>query len=51
MPQLYPMNWNFLNFFFLIMMIISITQIYFIFSIKKEKNQTHMKFFNKIWKW
>nr|YP_010535535.1 ATP synthase F0 subunit 8 [Alectorobius fonsecai]UYB78304.1 ATP synthase F0 subunit 8 [Alectorobius fonsecai]UYL27213.1 ATP synthase F0 subunit 8 [Alectorobius fonsecai] len=51
MPQIFPMNWNILIIYFLIIIIISMSMIYFIYNPKFLIKNNKVIFLNKFWKW
>nr|AIZ58647.1 ATP synthase F0 subunit 8 [Ornithodoros phacochoerus] len=51
MPQLYPMNWNFLCLLFIMITIFSIVLLYFNKGPKLEATFLSKKSFQKNWKW
>nr|YP_010550093.1 ATP synthase F0 subunit 8 [Ornithodoros waterbergensis]AMX74158.1 ATP synthase F0 subunit 8 [Ornithodoros waterbergensis]UYL27161.1 ATP synthase F0 subunit 8 [Ornithodoros waterbergensis] len=51
MPQLYPMNWNFLCLLFIMIIIFSIVLVYFNKSSKMKAAFFLKKSFQKNWKW
>nr|YP_010535652.1 ATP synthase F0 subunit 8 [Alectorobius puertoricensis]UYB78538.1 ATP synthase F0 subunit 8 [Alectorobius puertoricensis]UYB78551.1 ATP synthase F0 subunit 8 [Alectorobius puertoricensis] len=51
MPQLFPMNWNLLILFFLIILIVLTSLIYFNFNPFLNKKMLISKTLSKNWKW
>nr|AHF21693.1 ATP synthase subunit 8 [Subparmatus marinkellei] len=51
MPQLFPMNWNLLTLYFMIIMIMMTMLLYFNYKPISTHSKMNKKTFVKFWKW